>query len=160
MVIGERCFIPQRVRYVLRPDDAFSQLPRHLDDVAFIAASSAMHRPDSAQAHVVADADSLLRVKVTAGRLNAVHPAWLVLADTAYPGWHAFQEASDRWHPLPVAIANGAFRACHLPDAKGDVLWVYLPSSFAVGAFLSGIGIAFIAALFSFWLSKLAVKDR
>jgi hypothetical protein len=46
-----------------------------------------------------------------------------------------------------------------LPDL-GDVLWVYFPSSFAVGAFLSGIGIAFIAALFGFWLSKLAVKDR
>jgi len=159
VVIGERCFIPQQVRYVLRPDDAFSQLPRHLDDVAFIAASSATHRPDSAQAHVVADADSLLRVKVTAGRLNTVHPVWLVLADTAYPSWRAFQKVGNRWRPLPVAIANGAFRACHLPDL-GGVLWVYFPSSFAVGAFLSGIGIAFIAALFGFWLSKLAVKDR
>jgi hypothetical protein len=159
MVISERCFIPQRVRYVLHPDDAFTQLPQHLDDVAFIAASSATHRPDSAQAHVVADADSLLRVKVTAGRLNAIHPVWLVLADTAYPSWRAFQKVGNRWRPLPVAIANGAFRACHLPDL-GGVLWVYFPSSFAVGAFLSGIGIAFIAALFSFWLSKLAVKDR
>jgi hypothetical protein len=159
MVIGERCFIPQRVRYVLRPDDAFTQLPQHLDDVAFIAASSATHRPDSAQAHVVADADSLLRVKVTAGRLNTVHPVWLVLADTAYPSWRAFQKVGNRWRPLPVAIANGAFRACHLPDL-GGVLWVYFPSSFAVGAFLSGIGIAFIAALFGFWLSKLAFKDR
>jgi hypothetical protein len=158
MVISERCFIPQRVRYVLHPDDAFTQLPQHLDDVAFIAASSATHRPDSAQAHVVADADSLLRVKVTAGRLNAIHPVWLVLADTAYPSWRAFQKVGNRWCPLPVAIANGAFRACHLPDL-GGVLWVYFPSSFAVGAFLSGIGIAFIAALFGFWLSKLAVKD-
>jgi hypothetical protein len=159
VVIGERCFIPQQVRYVLHPDDAFTQLPQHLDDVAFIAASSATHRPDSAQAHIVADADSLLRVKVTAGRLNAIHPVWLVLADTAYPSWRAFQKVGNRWRPLPVAIANGAFRACHLPDL-GGVLWVYFPSSFAVGAFLSGIGIAFIAALFGFWLSKLAVKDR
>jgi hypothetical protein len=159
VVIGERCFIPQQVRYVLHPDDAFTQLPRRPEDVAFIAASSATHRPDSAQAHVVADADSLLRVKVTAGRLNAIHPVWLVLADTAYPSWRAFQKVGNRWRPLPVAIANGAFRACHLPDL-GGVLWVYFPSSFAVGAFLSGIGIAFIAALFGFWLSKLAVKDR
>ncbi len=159
VVIGERCFIPQRVRYVPHPDDAFPQLLRRPEDVAFIAASSATHRPDSAQAHIVADADSLLRVKVTAKSAGDIHPVWLVLADNAYPSWRAFQKVGNHWRPLPVAIANGAFRACHLPDL-GDVLWVYFSSSFAVGAFLSGVGIAFIAALLGFRLSQLAVRDR
>jgi len=101
------------------------------------------------RAFVVFDRDSLVKVKVQTQRfLHTVRPIWLVLSDTAYPGWLAFTKLGDgRWGQLQTAVANGAFRACHLPDAGREVVWVYFPSSFAVGAFLSCVGVFCLAAL-------------
>ncbi|MFA0737397.1 MAG: hypothetical protein LKKZDAJK_000485 [Candidatus Fervidibacter sp.] len=154
VVIGKRCFIPQRVRYVPHPEDALVKLPQSPDDVTFIVASSASYRPDDTQARLAVDADSLLRVTVIAKSAVTLHPTWLVLADTACPGWHAFQETMGRRRPLPIVIANGVFRACHLPNLTCDVLWVYFPSSFAVGAFLCCIGVALLMTLLTFGLGE------
>ncbi|MFA0751444.1 MAG: hypothetical protein SLRJCFUN_001847 [Candidatus Fervidibacter sp.] len=154
VVIGKRCFIPQRVRYVPHADDALAKLPQSPDDVTFIVASSASHRPDDTQARLAVDADSLLRAKVIAKSAVTIHPAWLVLADMAYPGWCAFQKVNDRWRSLPITVANGVFRACHLPSLRGDVLWVYFPSSFAVGAFLCCIGVTLLITLLTFGLGE------
>lgn len=155
-VIGERCFIPSKVRYVARPAKALDQLPRCPDDTVFIASAPSPHHGYDAGEEIVADNDEVLFV--TLKTFSLARPAWLVLTDTAYPGWRAFQRTVDGLKPLLMAVANGAFRACHLPTLGGDILWIYFPSSFAVGVFLSCVGAAIVVALFALWVSEILRK--
>ncbi len=79
----------------------------------------------------------------------------LVVADGAYPGWRAFvkerNEPKTVWRPLPVFVANYAFRAVLLPAGRHEVAWVYFPSSVAVGLFLSLSVVAATAATLMCW---------
>jgi hypothetical protein len=145
-----RTFVPANVRYVSDINEAFEKLLVMPEDTVLLSARPKKHHGEVGdRAFVVFDQDSLVKVKVQTQRfLHTVRPIWLVLSDTAYPGWLAFTKLGDgRWGQLQTAVANGAFRACHLPDAGREVVWVYFPSSFAVGAFLSCVGVFCLAAL-------------
>lgn len=62
----------------------------------------------------------------------------LVLADSVYPGWLSFRKSADgKWQPLPIFIADYAFRAVLLPEGKHQVAWAFFPSTVVVGLFLS-----------------------
>ncbi len=87
-------------------------------------------------------------------------PSALVVADGAYPGWQAFvksrTEAIGGWEPLPVFVANYAFRAVLLTSGEKEVAWVYYPSSVAVGLFLSLSVVSIWVALWSYrWVQRL-----
>ncbi|MFN4179832.1 MAG: hypothetical protein ACK4I8_05935, partial [Armatimonadota bacterium] len=119
-------------------------------DAALLIASPQKHQPFLGEHAVVTlDKDAFIWVKAGALRIPRLRiPVWLVLSDTAYPGWRAFVPSGySQWRQLPISIANGAFRACHLPDVFSNVVWVYFPSSFAVGLFLSCFGIFCIAGI-------------
>lgn len=145
-----RAFVPLKVRYVRTVDEAFNQLRNCPENTALLVASP---RKCSAvvgdHALVTLDKDALVQVDVMGPEITRViRSVWLVLADTAYPGWKAFlKEGKGSWRNLRVFVASGAFRACHLPDVLCEVVWVYFPSSFAVGAFLSCVGVFFAAAV-------------
>jgi hypothetical protein len=149
-----RTFVPANVRYVSDINEAFEKLLVMPEDTVLLSARPKKHRGEVGdRAFVVFDRGSLVKVRVQTQRREVFYlirpiPIWLVLSDTAYPGWLAFTKLGDeRWGQLQTAVANGAFRACHLPDAGGEVVWVYFPSSFAVGAFLSCVGVFCLAAL-------------
>ena len=144
-----RTFVPANVRYVSDINEAFEELLVMPEDTVLLSARPKKHYGKVVnRAFVIFDRGSLVKVRVQTQRfLHAVRPIWLVLSDTAYPGWLAFTNLGyGRWGQLQIAVANGAFRACHLPDV-GGVIWVYFPSSFAVGAFLSCVGVFCLAAL-------------
>ncbi|MFP6607333.1 MAG: hypothetical protein VCC19_12225 [Myxococcota bacterium] len=65
--------------------------------------------------------------------VRAERDAWLVLADTFYPGWNA-EVAGER---LPIRRANGLYRAIRVPAGDQTVVFSYQPTSFRAGVALS-----------------------
>ena len=158
-----RAFVPANVRYVYDFNEALEELLVTPEDTVLLSAEPQKHHWRSDNAFVTIDRDSVVKVRVESGRafeIARIRPIWLVLSDTAYPGWLALTNLGHgRWEKLQTAVANGAFKACHLPDAGGEVVWVYFPSSFAVGAFLSCVGVFCLAGLLAlFPLASFKVK--
>ncbi len=156
-----RAFVPVNVRYVSDFNKALEELLVTPEDTVLLSTKPQKHHWRGDRAFVTVDRDSVVKVRVQSGKMfEIVRPIWLVLSDTIYPSWLAFRKLWDgRWGQLQTPVANGAFRACHLPDANGEVIWVYFPSSFAVGAFLSCVGVFCLSALLaSFSLVSLKSK--
>jgi hypothetical protein len=62
-------------------------------------------------------------------------PAWLVLADTAYPGWQATVNGSA----VPIYTADGIFRAVQVPAGASAVEFTFRPLSFTAGLLLTAL---------------------
>lgn len=56
---------------------------------------------------------------------ESASPAWLVLADTWYPGW----KASVNGVAAPILRANANFRAVRIPAGRGTVVFSYRPAA-------------------------------
>jgi hypothetical protein len=76
-------------------------------------------------------------------------PAWVVLADTYAPGWHATaHEARGQDIDLAVFRAYSTLRAVSLPGAgEWTVKFTYLPDSFKWGALISGASVLALLAV-------------
>ncbi|MCX6044132.1 MAG: YfhO family protein [Chloroflexi bacterium] len=59
----------------------------------------------------------------------------LVLTDTYAPGWRALVDGQS----TPLYVANHAFRAVTVPTGAHQVIFVYSPLTFWIGAALSGL---------------------
>ncbi len=67
--------------------------------------------------------------------VNTSAPAYLVLAETWYPGWQAFIDGQ----PTPIYRANTAFRAVYVATpGEHTVLLAFRPASVAIGLAISG----------------------
>lgn len=69
--------------------------------------------------------------------------SWVVLADVAYPGWHAFADGVE----TPVVPADLVRRAVHIDRDTRALRFVYLPASFTLGMFGTLIALAALGAL-------------
>lgn len=67
----------------------------------------------------------VVRYEDLAVRLQASHegPSYLILADLAYPGWHATVDGLE----APILVADGVFRALALPAGRHEVTFTYRP---------------------------------
>jgi O-antigen/teichoic acid export membrane protein len=102
-------------------------------------------------------------------------PAWLVLADSHFPGWRAFIRpvgtGEDFEQQIPLALVNGNFRGVYIdPEALTEsyadrvdagevelagewtVRFRYSPQSFQIGAFFSFIAGAVLIFTAGVWL--------
>ena len=82
-------------------------------------------------------------------RVSVDAPAWVVLADTYAPGWHATaHDANGLDVNLTVFRAYSTLRAVSVPSA-GDwtVTFTYLPDSFRWGALISGLSVLVLIAV-------------
>lgn len=70
-------------------------------------------------------------------------PAVLVLADTAYPGWHATLDGAD----VPILTADYLFRAVHVPAGDHTIQFTYDPVTFKIGVAISLATLLLIAVL-------------
>lgn len=70
-------------------------------------------------------------------------PAYLVLADTYYPGW----EASVDGAAAPIVRANVMFRAVAVPSGRHQVEFVYRPPSVRAGLLITLAALALAALL-------------
>ena len=84
--------------------------------------------------------DSTDEVTITA---TATHPGYLVLDDSAYPGWDVTVDGhASTWHD-----ANENFRAVAIPAGHHTVVFHYRPSSVYDGAIISAVALLGIIAL-------------
>jgi hypothetical protein len=67
-------------------------------------------------------------------RANVKRPAFLVLADAAFPGWEATLDGV----PAPVLQANLMFRAVALEPGAHEIVFEYRPSRWRRGLIISG----------------------
>ncbi len=84
-------------------------------------------------------------------RVQLDQPAFLVLADSWYPGWQAFVDG----RPVEILRANYLYRALALPPGDHRVTFAYQPRPLAAGALLSLV--ALVPAL---TLIAWAIRER
>jgi O-antigen/teichoic acid export membrane protein len=83
-------------------------------------------------------------------------PAWLVLADSYFPGWRAYARPAGGpetdEQPLTIALVNGNFRGVQLPAGHWTVRFKYSPDSVKVGgivSFTAGVTLVFLVGVFA-----------
>lgn len=95
------------------------------------------------EAHLLAESANRMRIRV-----QAPEAGWLVIADTAYPGWQAAIDGA----PAEILPADGAFRAVAVPPGEHQVELAYRPALFRAGALLSLLAWLGVGAVeVSFW---------
>ncbi len=100
-----------------------------LDEGALVPAAKLQAAGDeSAGARIVRYEARRVEVEV-----NSASPAWLVLTDSAYPGWRAFVDASE----VAIRRADYLFRAVRVPAGVHRVAFIYTPWSARLGAISS-----------------------
>jgi Bacterial membrane protein YfhO len=72
--------------------------------------------------------------------VNATHDAWLVLADTYYPGWQATIDDSES----TIYRANICSRALFIKQGSHKVIFVYQPKTFRNGMIITVIALLLI----------------
>jgi len=75
--------------------------------------------------------------------VESAAPAFLVLNDTDYPGWHAFVNGQA----APIVSANYLFRGAFVPAGKSVVEFRYQPRSFEAGVGISLAAMLILAVL-------------
>jgi Bacterial membrane protein YfhO len=94
--------------------------------------------PSSSAASVVDDSSDMVTVHAVAQR-----PGYVVLDDSAYPGWVATLDGRPTsWQP-----ANENFRAVAIPAGRHTVVFRYRPASVRDGAIVSGLSILALLGL-------------
>jgi hypothetical protein len=72
-------------------------------------------------------------------RANMAAPGFVVLADSYYPGWLATLDGVT----TPLYRANSLLRAVYIPEGEHDLVFVFRPLDFMVGAGVSGLTLLF-----------------
>ncbi len=98
----------------------------------------------SGSATVVDYQDDRVSIHVSTDR-----PAYLVLADTAYPGWIASVDGAG----TPIATADGIYRAIAVPAGTHDVVFRFKPSIVARSVVVSVVSFValIVMAIIGFW---------
>ncbi len=130
----------------------------HVDESALIAAlTDPVWNPDMT-AHALGDGGcpqpsegrvgEIRRLTDSASRLvielEANRDAWLIVADSDYPGWTAMVDSQ----PAYIYRANLAFRAVQVPAGVHTVEFAYRPWWTLAGAFVSAVSLLGILIIF------------
>jgi hypothetical protein len=75
-------------------------------------------------------------------RAACSRPAYLVLSEAFYPGWHARLDGA----PVPLYRADYLFRAVHLPPGDHEVVFTFWPRPYTVALAGSGLAAGLIVA--------------
>ena len=76
--------------------------------------------------------------------VQAPRPGLLYLADTWFPGW----TATVNGQPVPILVANYAFRAVPVPAGRDVIQFTYWPAGLNAGLIISSICLAACAYCF------------
>ena len=122
-----------------------------------------VHHGREVAAEAVRVADRTGEARIARYDANAVElscvssrPAMVVLADTFAPGWRAFVEG----RPARVERVFSVVRGVRVSAGKHRVRFVYLPTGYRLGAFVTLLGLAALAGLVGFGLRQLGPFGR
>lgn len=142
-----RTFLVSNMRAV--PED---DIPQLLADINFSPRDTVLVSEayaDDAHTFPPLDNDAYARITSYAAEkivIDVYTPtdAYLVLLDAPYPGWRVkVNGVSDTWIPAFIHA-----RAVHIPPGTHTVTWRYMPTSFIIGASISGVSaLLFIVAI-------------
>jgi len=102
-------------------------------DVSSVATDSGAPAPAPGRAAITQDSGTEIVIEA-----EAIQDAFLLLADTYYPGWTARIDGV----PTPIYRANVSVRAIRLPKGKHEVRFSYVLPRFAAGVRISGLSLA------------------
>ncbi len=87
---------------------------------------------------------------------TVAEPAWLILADSYFPGWRAYGRPTgadeSQEQPLTIALVNGNFRGVQLPAGSWTVRFNYSPDSVKFGgiiSFTAGVSLLFLLGIYA-----------
>ncbi|GBD16169.1 hypothetical protein HRbin26_01064 [bacterium HR26] len=83
-------------------------------------------------------------------RASLAEPAFVVLADTYYPGWRASVDGE----PAQLYRADHAFRAVWVPAGEHEVEFRFVPTTLRLGAVVSGLALLATAGLLALGLGR------
>ena len=87
------------------------------------------------QPYIINETPNTITIKI-----NTKSSGYLVLADTYYPGWKAYDNDLE----TPILRANFILRAVRLGVGNHIVKFIYKPVSFEIGLLLSTISWIFV----------------
>ncbi len=133
---GPRAFLVHSARVARSEDEARQQLSAPAFDPhgeAILQTGSELSVPASPGEDVTVEAyeQEYVRLRATTGS-----PAYLVLADSFYPGWTARLDG----RPAAVERADVALRAVFLPPGEHVVEFSFRPASWRLGQVVSAVG--------------------
>jgi hypothetical protein len=102
------------------------------------AAPPSGRTPPPVTARVTADGSNSVIVEATARQ-----PGYLILDDSAYPGWQASRDG----HSVQWSSANENFRAVPIPAGRHVIRFTYRPTSVLVGAIVSALCVVALLTL-------------
>jgi O-antigen/teichoic acid export membrane protein len=141
-------------------DDQLEGLKQHDPRIAVILSA-----PAGQQSSGVCSVQSVL---ITDYRSNDVtlhvtvnQPSWLVLADTYFTGWQAFEVKPDQSETeIPIVKADGNFRAVSIDAGDHTIHFKYSPWSFKLGVFISFMGWMLVVFTLGIWVWRLAYREE
>jgi len=94
---------------------------------------------------------------------QAAAPAWLVLADSYFPGWVAYARplggSEEQEKELDITRVDGNFRAVRLEPGAWTVRFRYSPLSFKLGAFVTFIAGMLLVLIVGVYLWRSAYRE-
>jgi hypothetical protein len=139
-VLG-RAYVPQRIRFVSAQGAALKEM-QHARD---FRALSWIERIGGVPQELPNGPGRVSTRAPHAGELvmhaSMQQAGWIVVSETAWNGWRA---TVDGRH-APLRYANHTFLGIYVPAGEHTVHLVYMPSSFVIGAWISGVTIALLA---------------
>ncbi|HJQ40243.1 MAG TPA: YfhO family protein [Thermoanaerobaculia bacterium] len=143
-VLG-RAFVPRTVR--LGDQNALLQmrLARDFSERAWIDAQTTVPRDEvngPGRARVERSARGKMRI-----RASMAGGGWVVISETAWKGWRAYVDGKR----APLRYANHTLLAVYVPQGEHTITMQYLPQSFVIGAWISGITVLLLLGIGIAW---------
>ena len=140
-----RAYVPRRVRlgYVREITITQMSLEHDFAERSWIDAQTTVPReevngPGRARVEKSERGELLIRASMDGG-------GWMVISEAAWKGWRAFVDGKR----APLRYANHALLAVYVPQGNHTVRLKYLPQSFVIGAWTSGVTLLLLIAYFT-----------
>ena len=145
--------LQEHLQYIKKPDfDPVEQvlletaIPNHLSSVSKVDSASAKN-----------DVVTIVEYQPKRIELKSASDSntYLVLSELFYPGWQAYVDGKE----APILRADFLLRAIPLKSGQHDIIFVYRPMSFRVGATISLFTLIVLGCIYLIHYGKKSYKD-